>query len=67
MIPHRSPPNTSDRWRRVLVCRYMGADGEMDEKEYPDYRTGRMFPRKYLLVRGEDLRNRGLERVRLES
>jgi ectoine hydroxylase-related dioxygenase (phytanoyl-CoA dioxygenase family) len=66
MMPHRSSPNKSDRWRRVLVCRYMAADGETGAKEYPDYRTGEMFPRKYLLVRGEDVLNRGFERVQLE-
>lgn len=63
MIPHRSTPNRSDRWRRVLVCRYMSAEGDMGTKEYPDYRTGQMFPRRYLLVRGQDVLNRRLERM----
>jgi len=67
MMPHRSCANTSDRWRRVLVCRYMSAEGEMGTKQYPDYRTGTLFPRKYLLVRGEDVLNRGLEKVELEQ
>lgn len=63
LIPHRSTANASNRWRRVLVCRYMRADGEMPEMQYPDYRTGKLFERKYLLVRGDDVGNRGLERV----
>jgi phytanoyl-CoA hydroxylase len=63
MMPHRSTPNVSAHWRRVLVCRYMKADGEMGAKEYPHYRTGKMFRRKYLLVRGGDVANRGLEKV----
>lgn len=63
LIPHRSTANASNRWRRVLVCRYMQADGDMPEMEYPDYVTGETFNRKYLLVRGEDVANRGLERV----
>jgi len=60
MIPHNSIPNLSDRWRRVLVLRYMAADGVMGAKEYPDYRSGEKFPRKFFLVRGEDVLKRGL-------
>lgn len=63
LIPHRSTPNQSDRWRRVLVCRYMSAGGDMAGMEYPHYRTAEPFPRRYLLVRGEDTAGRGLERV----
>lgn len=63
MIPHRSTPNASNRWRRVLVCRYMSADGEMASMEYPHYKTGKPFHRKYLLVRGKDIANKGLEHV----
>lgn len=63
MIPHRSPVNRSkDRWRRVLVVRYMSADGEMASKQYPNYRTKKMFDRKFILLRGEDTLGRGLER-----
>ncbi len=63
MIPHRSPVNSSkDRWRRVLVVRYMSADGDMALNQYPDYRTKEMFDRKFVLVRGEDVLGRGLER-----
>ncbi|MAG17662.1 MAG: hypothetical protein CMJ21_06285 [Phycisphaerae bacterium] len=66
MIPHRSVPNSSDRWRRVLVLRYMRADGDMGEKMYEDYRTGDPVARRYFLVRGEDVLNRGLERSPFE-
>ena len=61
MIPHRSSPNGSDRWRRIIVVRYMNADGEMGQKQYPNYHTGEMFDRKYILVRGRDVLNRGLD------
>jgi len=61
LIPHRSPPNRSnDRWRRVLVLRYMTSDGEMGPKQYPDYRTNEPFDRQYILVRGTDDHSRGL-------
>ena len=63
MIPHSSMPNTSDRWRRVLVVRYMAADGEMAPKTYEDYRTGAPFEREFYLVRGQDVRNQGLKRT----
>jgi hypothetical protein len=61
MIPHSSIPNNSDRWRRVLVFRYIAADGVFGDKEYPDYRNGEKFPRRFFLVRGRDVLNRGLE------
>jgi len=61
LIPHSSPPNLSaDRWRRVLVIRYMSADGDMGAKQYPDYRTAEPFDRQYILVRGCDVACRGL-------
>lgn len=60
MIPHNSPPNRSERWRRVLVLRYMSAEGDMGEKEYIDYRNGAPFQREYYLVRGTDVLGRGL-------
>ncbi len=61
LIPHSSPPNlSSTRWRRVLVIRYMSADGEMGAKQYPDYRTNELFDRQYILVRGRDVKCRGL-------
>ncbi len=54
-IPHRSPPNTTpDRWRRVLVLRYLSGDSDMFKKQYPDYRTTEMFDRRYYLMRGRD-------------
>ena len=53
MLPHTSEPNSSDRWRRVIVLRYMTPDGEMGSKVYNDYRTGQPFDREYYLVRGE--------------
>ena len=66
MIPHNSIPNHSDRWRRVLVIRYMTATGDMGDKMYEDYRNGDPFPRRFFLVRGEDVLNRGLERSPFE-
>ncbi len=61
LIPHRSPPNRSpDRWRRVLVVRYMSADGDLGQKQYPHYRTNLPFDRQFILLRGRDIRNRGL-------
>ncbi len=60
MTPHNSVPNNSNRWRRVLVLRYMGAEDEMVEKTYQDYRDNSDFPRIYYLVRGNDIMNRGL-------
>lgn len=62
MMPHNSIPNTSGRWRRVLVLRYMAADGVMGDKLYEDYRTGAKFPREFYLVRGEELSDRKLKR-----
>jgi ectoine hydroxylase-related dioxygenase (phytanoyl-CoA dioxygenase family) len=60
MMPHTSTPNSSDRYRRVLVLRYMAADGTIGAKEYEDYRTGEKFLRKCFLMRGEDVANYGL-------
>ena len=63
MIPHNSRPNVSDRWRRVLVLRYIAADAEIGPKEYTNYKTGEPFPREAFLVRGEDVRGLGLRRT----
>ena len=61
LIPHSSPPNLSPvRWRRVVVIRYISADGDIGTKQYPDYRTTELFERKYILVRGRDVKGRGL-------
>ena len=62
MMPHRSTLNTSDRWRRVLVLRYMSADGEAGPKEYENFHTGEKFPRERFLVRGRDVRSQGLRK-----
>ena len=62
MLPHSSLPNTSDRWRRVLVFRYMAAGGRLAPKQHEDYRTGRPFQREFYLVRGADVANHGLKR-----
>jgi hypothetical protein len=62
MIPHRSQANTSDRWRRVLVLRYLDAEAQMGDKMYEDYRTGEPFARIGYLLRGEDVANRGWQR-----
>ena len=62
MMPHTSTPNSSDRYRRVLVLRYMEAEGTVGPKEYEDYRTGEKFPRECFLVRGEDVGNYSLRR-----
>lgn len=62
MLPHTSEPNHSARWRRVLVLRYMTAEGEMGPKVYHDYRTGEPFDREYYFVRGEDSAGKQLKR-----
>ena len=67
MMPHSSPPNQSDRWRRVLVLRYIAADGEFGGKTYEDYRTGEPFAREFFLVRGEDVANKRLKRSPFEQ
>ena len=61
MLPHTSEPNASDRWRRVIVLRYMTPDGEMGPKVYNDYRTGEPFDREYYLVRGSSKGNKRLK------
>ena len=48
--PNRSP----NRWRRVLVIRYITADGEMGANEYSDFHTGEPFSRQFILLRGEE-------------
>jgi hypothetical protein len=67
MMPHNSLPNGSNRWRRVLVLRYMSADGTVGAKQYEDYVTGKTFEREAFLVRGEDLAHRGYRRSPLSS
>lgn len=60
MIPHNSPPNKSDRWRRVIVLRYLAADGALGPNTYHHYRTSKPFNREFFLVRGEDVQGLGL-------
>ena len=56
-----SPANlTPVRWRRVLAICYMNAESAMGAKPYPDYRTSELFDRHYILVRGRDVKCRGL-------
>ena len=66
MIPHNSPPNRSDRWRRVLVLRYIAADSQFGRKTYKNHSTGAPFDREYFLVRGRDLQELGLRRSPFE-
>ena len=66
MMPHNSPPNQADRWRRVLVLRYIAADGEFGNKTYEDYRTGEPFERECFLMRGQDVDKKGLRRSPFE-
>jgi ectoine hydroxylase-related dioxygenase (phytanoyl-CoA dioxygenase family) len=63
MMVHNSVQNGSTRWRRVIIMRYMAADGEMGAKDYDHYATGAVIPRTYYLVRGRDLLGRGLRRT----
>ena len=67
MIPHNSPPNGSDRWRRVLVLRYVSADGQVGNKTYTNYTTGAPFEREAFLVRGRDVLSLGLRRSPFEG
>lgn len=62
LIPHRSPPNSSNGWRRTMLARYISADGDMPKRKYPHYRTGDDFDRQFYLLRGEDIAHRGLLR-----
>lgn len=62
MTPHTSMPNSSSRWRRVLIFRYIASDGELGPGTYYDYRTNEPFDRVFCLVRGEDDQGRGLPR-----
>jgi hypothetical protein len=60
MIPHKSSPNMSERWRRVILLHCMDAAGEMGDKTYTNDRIGESFPRRFFLVRGEDAAGKGL-------
>ena len=67
MIPHNSPPNRSDRWRLVLVLRYIAADAQLGPNTYYHYETGEPFEREFFLVRGQDARGLGLRRSPFEA
>ena len=67
MIPHNSPPNTSDRWRLVLVFRYIAADAQLGPNTYHNYKNGQPFEREFTLMRGRDVQNLGLRRSPFEK
>lgn len=67
MMPHNSTPNRSDRWRRVMIFRYIAPDGELGEQTYYNYRTNEAFDRVFYLVRGEDVTGLGLPRSPFEK
>ena len=52
-MPHASPPNRSDRWRRVVTLSYVRADAELASNTYRDFETNEPFDRQFFLVRGE--------------
>jgi hypothetical protein len=52
-MPHWSPPNRSNRWRRVVTASYINADAELATRTYSDYQTNEPFERRFYLVRGE--------------
>lgn len=60
MIPHNSPPNRSERWRRVIVVRYLAADGSFGGNVYRNHLTNEEFKREFFLVRGRDVKNHGV-------
>ena len=59
MIPHSSTTNRSERWRRVIVLRYIAADAQIGEKTYVCPITRETFDREAFLVRGRDLNDQG--------
>ena len=66
-LPHRSRPNRSTSWRRAMTMHFMRADAEeMGERHYTSYLDRSSFDREYYLVRGEDVRGRGLKRSPFE-
>jgi len=65
--PHRSTPNSSNNWRRVMTVHFMRADAaEMGQRHYTSYLDRSTFDREYYLVRGEDVNNHGLKRSPFE-
>ena len=66
-LPHRSRPNRSRSWRRAMTIHFIRADAnEMGERHYTSYLDRSSFAREYYLVRGEDVRGRGLKRSPFE-
>ncbi len=59
MLPHSSTTNRSERWRRVIVLRYIAADAQIGEKTYVCPITREPFDREAFLVRGRDLNDQG--------
>ena len=62
-MPHASPPNLSDRWRRVVTFSYVTADAELATRTYRDYQTDEPFERRFFLVRGEAPPGREFQRA----
>ncbi len=62
LLPHGSEPNSSNHRRRVLILRYMAADGKMGKSSYKNCYSNEPFAREYFLVRGKDIKNRGLRK-----
>lgn len=61
--PHRSTPNSSASWRRVMTIHFMRAEADgMAPRHYTSYQDKSTFDREFYLVRGEDPHNRGLKR-----
>ena len=66
--PHRSTPNSSASWRRVMTMHFMRAEADgMAPRHYTSYQDKSTFDREFYLVRGEDPHNRGLKRNPYES
>ena len=62
MMPHTSPPNTSNAPRRALNLRYCSAEGLLGANTYVNPLTGESRPREFILVCGEDTAGRGFGR-----
>lgn len=55
MLPHASRANQSNqRWRRVIVIRYLSAHCRLGTEVYEDFADGTTFPREYFCVGGSD-------------
>ena len=68
MIPHSSVANTdANRWRRVIVIRYLAASCRLGREVYTSFRDGVEFPREYFLVAGQDTESYGFRRSPFEG